>query len=84
MARAEITLIVVILAQNFMSIIKHLPNKQEVIEYMQAFLGNGPAALTFTKFFVTKKLALFGKTKQMAAAAAHAAGAEVNTSLRTR
>lgn len=66
-----------------MSIIKDLPNKQEVIEYMQAFLGNGPAALTFTKFFITRKLALFGKTKTTSIVS-HAVSAEVNKSFLIR
>lgn len=47
-----------------MSIVKELSTPNEVVEYMQNYLGNNQSAMYFAKFYISKKSYLFNKLKQ--------------------
>jgi len=47
-----------------MSIIKELSTPNEVVEYIQNYLGNNQSALSFAKFYISKKSYLFNRSKQ--------------------
>lgn len=51
-------------APGFMALVKELSKPNDVVEYMQNYLGNSPAAVVFAKFYISKKTYLFNKSKQ--------------------
>lgn len=52
------------IAHGFMTLVKELSSPNEVVEYMQSYLGNSQSAMLFGKFYISKKSYLFNKSKQ--------------------
>lgn len=44
--------------------VKELTSPQDVVDYVQAYLGTNPSAASFARFFVAKRSYLFNKMKQ--------------------
>lgn len=47
-----------------MNMVKELSKPNDVVEYMQNYLGNSNSAVVFAKFYISKKSYLINKAKQ--------------------